>query len=276
MAKDSTRFSRLFPLKPIIGMIHLKALPGAPDYEGNLRHVLDFALQDVERLERGGCDALMVENFFDSPFFKDQVGPETVAAMARIITEVRQHTRLPIGVNVLRNDGISAIAVATACDCQFIRINQLSWAMLADQGLIEGRAAQISRYRRQLQTGVLIFADCLTKHAVPLASQSMELVAMDTWERGGADALVISGVATGKPTDYDEVVAARRGAPDAPILIGSGTTPDTLQTLLSVADGFIVGTHFKVDGKVENPVDLARVQALTALKKALKETLNPA
>src|SRR6266852_856009 len=211
MAKDSTRFSRLFPLKPIIGMVHLKALPGAPDYGGTMRHVLDCALEDVERLERGGCDGLIVENFFDSPFFKDQVGPETVAAMTRIITEIRQHTKLPIGVNVLRNDGMSGIAVATACDCQFIRVNQLSWAMLADQGVIEGRAAQILRYRRQLQADVLIFADCLTKHAVPLAPQTMELVAMDTWERGGADALVISGVATGKPTDYDDVVAARLG-----------------------------------------------------------------
>src|SRR5258708_31924799 len=137
MAKDSTRFSRLFPLKPIIGMIHLKALPGAPDYDGSMRHVLDFALQDVERLERGGCDGLMVENFFDSPFFKDQVGPETVAAMARIITEVRQHTKLPIGVNALRNDGMSGIAVATACDRPFIRVNQPSCAMLSHQGVVQ-------------------------------------------------------------------------------------------------------------------------------------------
>src|SRR5438105_4957210 len=197
MTKDSTRFSRLFPPKPIIGMVHLKALPGAPDYGGNIRNVLDCALQDLESLERGGCDGLIVENFFDSPFFKDQVGPETVAAMTRIITEVRQHTKLPIGVNALRNDGISAIAIATTCDCQFIRVNQLSWAMLADQGVIEGRAAQIARYRRQLLSDVVIFADCLTKHAVSIAPQSMELVAMDTWERGGADALVISGVATG-------------------------------------------------------------------------------
>jgi membrane complex biogenesis BtpA family protein len=270
MYPNRERFSRLFPNKPIIGMIHLKPLPGAPAYEGKLHEALDSALQDTDTLEQGGVDAIMIENFFDSPFFKDQVGPETVAAMTRIITAVRQQTSLPLGVNVLRNDGISAIAIATACDCQFIRVNVLSWAMLADQGIIEGKAAQILRFRHQLLSDeVLIFADCLTKHAVPLAPQPMDVVAMDTWERGGADALVISGVATGKETDRDDVIAARRGAPNAPILIGSGLSQDSAASLLEVADGAIVGTYFKRDGRVENPVDLDRVRVLVSHKNAL-------
>lgn len=269
MYPNRERFSRLLPNKPIIGMIHLKPLPGAPTYEGKLGEALDSALQDADTLEQGGVDALMIENFFDSPFFKDQVGPETVAAMTRIIAAIRQQTSLPLGVNVLRNDGISAIAIATACDCQFICVNVLSWAMLADQGIIEGKAAQILRYRRQLLSDVLIFADCLTKHAVSLAPQAMDVVAMDTWERGGADALVISGVATGKETDRDDVIAARRGAPDAPILIGSGMTQDSVESLLEIADGAIVGTYFKRGGRVENPVDIFRVRELVSQKKAL-------
>jgi uncharacterized protein len=269
MVHNPVSFTGLFPTRAIIGMIHLGALPGSPAYAGNMRTVLDRALRDADTLEQGGVDALMIENFFDAPFYKDQVGPETVAAMTSMITLIRQQTRLPLGVNVLRNDGLSALAIATACDCQFIRVNVLTWAMLTDQGIIEGKSAQISRFRRQLLSDALIFADCLVKHAVPLAAQSMELVAMDTWERGGADALVISGVGTGKETDFEDVVAARKGAPDAPIFIGSGVTPDTLGKFLSVADGVIVGTYFKEGGKVENPVDGSRVRGLTEVKKAL-------
>lgn len=269
MTHDPKRFRELFPPKPIIGMIHLQALPGSPDYGGSLDTVLEFALHDTNALEQGGVDAIMIENFFDAPFFKDQVGAETIASMASVITVIRQHTKLPLGVNVLRNDGISAIAVATACRCQFVRINQMSWASIADQGVIEGKAAQVLRYRRLLDSKVLIFTDCLTKHAVPFGPQSMEFVAMDTWERGGADALIISGVATGKPTALDDVLAARKGAPDAPLLIGSGMELNNLATLLPAIDGAIIGTSFKEGGKVEQPVSLSRVREFVQAKKTL-------
>jgi membrane complex biogenesis BtpA family protein len=269
MYQDATRFTSRLPAKPIIGMVHLKALPGSPMYGGRMQPIVEAALRDADALQRGGIDAIMVENFFDTPFFKDRVGPETVAAMTHILTLIRARVDVPLGVNVLRNDGISALAVAAAVGAAFVRINILSWAMLADQGLIEGRAAEVLRYRRSLGVDPLIFADCLTKHAAPIAPQTMEIVAMDTWERGGADALVISGVGTGKPTDYNDVAAARRGAPHAPILLGSGVTPETLPTFLPIIDGAIVGTYFKAEGKVENPVEASRVQQLMAAKKAL-------
>ena len=260
-------FRDLFPNKPIIGTIHLRALPGSPDYDGDLPAAIDSALADTQAYQDGGCDALIVENFFDAPFFKDQVGAETVAAMAHIATLIRQQTKLPLGINVLRNDGLSALAIATACGAQFIRVNVLSWAMLTDQGVIEGKSAQILRYRSQLRSNVLILADCLVKHAVPLAPQDMEYVAMDTWERGGADALIVSGVATGHATDVAEVRKARLGAPDAPILIGSGTNESNVRELLGVADGAIVGTSFKLNGQIANPVDPARVKRLVGLAK---------
>jgi len=268
MAANRPTFADVFPKQPIIGTIHLHALPGAPEYVDDLDSTIAAALSDAHAYQNGGCDALIVENFFDAPFFKDQVGAETVAAMARIATLIRQQSRLPLGINVLRNDGLSALAIATACACQFIRVNVLSWAMLTDQGVIEGKSAQILRYRSQLHSPVLILADCLVKHAVPLAPQDMEFVAMDTWERGGADALIVSGVATGHATDAEEVRKARKGAPDAPILIGSGTTEANVSALLKVADGAIVGTSFKVDGLITNPVDPARVARLVKLAKS--------
>lgn len=256
-------FDRLFGKKKIvIGMVHLKALPGAPRYENNLNAVIDAALADANALEQGGVDGIMIENFFDAPFFKERVPPETVASMARVVTTVRQKTKIPLGVNVLRNDGISALAIAAACDCQFVRINIVSWAMLADQGVIEGRAAEIARYRKMLGANVLIFTDVLTKHAVPLAPMQMEWVALDTWERGGVDALVVSGKATGYATDLGDVIAARKGASDAPLLIGSGVTLENVVDFMPSVDGVLVGTSLKGEGNVENAVDAARVRAV--------------
>lgn len=255
-------FDQLFPRKVVIGMVHLQALPGAPGYGGSMNAVIEAALADAAALEQGGVDGIMIENFFDAPFFKDHVPPETVAGMTGALALVRRQTSLPLGVNVLRNDGIAALSIAAACDCQFVRINQLSWAMLADQGILEGRAAEIARHRKALGSHALIFTDVLTKHAVPLAPMEMQWVALDTWERGGANALVVSGMATGYATDLADVRAARAGAPDAPILIGSGVTGDSVADFLPYVDGVLVGTWTKVDGKVENPVDAARVRAV--------------
>ncbi len=190
--------------------------------------------------------------------------------MARVITTLRQKTKVPLGVNVLRNDGLSALAIAAACEAQFVRINILAWAMLADQGIIEGRAAEIARYRKQLGANVLIFADVLTKHAVPLGPMDMQWAALDTWERSGADALIVSGKATGYATDLGDAIAARKGAPDAVILIGSGVTADSVGDYLPVVDGVLVGTWLKSDGKVENAVDVARVKQIVALAHATK------
>lgn len=258
--------------KVILGMVHLKALPGAPAYRGSMGAVVDAALADAAVLEQGGVDGIMVENFFDAPFFKDHVPPETVASMARVMTTLRQKTKLPLGVNVLRNDGISALAIAAACEAQFVRINIVSWAMLADQGIIEGRAAEIARYRKMLGAPTLIFTDCLTKHAEPIAPVQMQWVALDTWERGGVDALVISGKATGYATDLGDVIAARKGAPGAPLLIGSGVTTENVTDFLPMVDGVLVGTSLKVDGKVENPVDPARVKQVVERVRAYTET----
>lgn len=256
-------FDKLFGKKKIVvGMVHLKALPGAPQYENNLNAVIDAALSDAALLEQGGVDGIMVENFFDAPFFKEHVPAETVASMARVMTTLRQKIQAPLGVNVLRNDGISALAIATACDAQFVRINIVSWAMLADQGIIEGRAAEIARYRKMLGSNVLIFTDCLTKHAEPIAPMEMQWVALDTWERGGVDALIISGKATGYATDLGDVIAARKGAPDAPLLIGSGVTAENVLDFMPIVDGVLVGTSLKTDGKVENVIDGARVKAV--------------
>jgi hypothetical protein len=188
--------------------------------------------------------------------------------MARVIHEISQTTNLPLGVNVLRNDVISALAIAEACACQFVRVNVLSSGMLTDQGIIEGKAAAVLRYRKSIQSDACIMADCMVKHAYRLSADvTLEAMVEETWERAGADALIISGAGTGKPTSREDVQKARAIVPEAPLFIGSGVTKETIASFLHVADGVIVGTTVKKDGILKNPVYLDAVREIVAAKK---------
>jgi uncharacterized protein len=248
----------------LIGVIHLRPLPGSPRWQGNLEKVIATAVADARAYERGGAHGLFIENFGDVPFTKTNVGPETVAAMAAAGRAIRAAVKLPIGFNVLRNDARAALALCAACNGTFIRVNVHTGAMLTDQGLIEGNAYETLRYRRQLCPQTKIFADVLVKHAVPLSDWSIEDAARDTLERGLADALIISGVGTGMAADLSDVERVRRACPSAKILLGSGVTLANIRDFLPLADGFIVGTSLKRDGKISNPVDPKRVRGLVS------------
>ncbi len=186
------------------------------------------------------------------------------AAMAAAGRAIRAAVKLPIGFNVLRNDARAALALCAACNGTFIRVNVHTGAMLTDQGLIEGHAYETLRYRQQLCPQTKIFADVLVKHAVPLSDWSIEDAARDTLERGLADALIISGVSTGMAADLSDVERVRRSCSSAKILLGSGVTLANIRDFLPLADGFIVGTSLKRDGKISNPVDPKRVRGLVS------------
>lgn len=251
----------------LIGVVHLGPLPGAPRWAGDWPRVLAAAVADARACERGGVDALCIENFGDIPFTRGAVGPETVAAMAVVGRAVRDAVRLPIGFNVLRNDARAALALCAACGGSFIRVNVLTGAMVTDQGLIEGDAYGIARYRQAVCPTALIFADVQVKHAVPLGDLPIEISARDTVERGLADALIVSGTGTGVATELADVERVRAACPQTPLLLGSGVTAANVHTYLGLADAFIVGTSIKRGGCVANPVDAARV---AKLKQALR------
>ncbi len=251
-------------LPRLVGMVHLDALPGAPRFEGDLSAVIASALDDASRLAEAGFGALMVENFGDAPFYSDRVPPETVAAMTRVVAEITTRLDLPVGVNVLRNDAEAALAVAAATGADMIRVNVLSGIMYTDQGPVVGRAADVARTRARLAPEVRILADVFVKHAVPPPGLTVADAARDTWARGGADALVVSGAGTGAAVDPDRVRTVRSAVPDAPLLLGSGVTPDTITELGGVVDGAIVGSWSKVGGCVDNPVDPVRAAELVA------------
>ncbi len=255
------QFHHLFPKpSPIIGVIHLQALPGAPLYQGNLQSVYGQAIAEAEIFNRH-VDGIIIENFRDAPFYPDTVPPETVAAMAAIGREVTNRVQIPVGINVLRNDANAAIAIATAIEAQFIRINVHINAVVADQGIIEGKAYKTLRLRSALQSKVLIFADIGVKHAKPLAGRGLGLETKDLTERGLVDAVIVSGTRTGETTSLEDLQLVKSHS-KVPVLIGSGTTPESLPILDPYADGFIVGSYFKKDGKADNEVLEEKVEKL--------------
>ncbi len=260
----TSRWRQLFgKCRPLIGVIHLPPLPGTPGWGGDMDAVEAWALADAQAYVSGGATGVLVENFGDHPFFPHQVPPETIAAMGRIATAVVQAVPLPVGINVLRNDGGAALGVAVASGAQFIRVNVLSGAMVTDQGLIQGCAAQLLRQRRLLAAdGMAVLADVLVKHALPLTPLPVAMAVEDILERGGADGVIVSGDSTGTPVEPEILHQARHGAKGAPVLIGSGFGPATADHLVPLCDGVIVASALKQDGRLCNPVDPQRVAQL--------------
>jgi membrane complex biogenesis BtpA family protein len=259
----------LFTLAPklLIGVVHLRALPGAPLFRGDLVDIIKAAVTDAIAYERGGAHAIIVENFGDVPFPKSSVAPETLTAMTAAGCALRAAVKLPMGFNVLRNDAPAALALCAAAGGSFIRVNVLSGAMLTDQGLIEGDAYHTLRYRERICPGAEILADVHVKHAVPLGEWSLEDAARDTLERGLAAALIVSGVGTGHAADLGDVERVRRACPQAKILLGSGVTAANVKEFLHFADGVIVGTSLKKGGKLTSAVDSHRVATLLRAMK---------
>lgn len=256
-------FNDQFGYKAIVGMIHLPPLPGAPLYDGTgLSSIVDYAVAEAAKLQAGKVSAIEIENYLDASYFPGTVGPELVAAMSIIANEVRKTVSLPVGICILA-DPIASIAVAHSVGAQFIRATFFTEASVDVSGLVLGRPHEILRYRKFLDPSVKIFADVHIKHSAPLAPRPIEQSAYDA-AYFLADAIIISGKHTGFPTSVADVRAVKQAVSDVPILIGSGLRPDSIDELLSIADGAIVGSTFKIDGKAENCVDPKRVDQMMA------------
>ena len=251
--------------KVFIGVVHLPPLPGSPRWRGDLDWVLAQAQEEAQVLDRGGAHGIIVENFGDAPFRIGRVDPVTVSAMTLAVDRVRRVTDLPVGINMLRNDALSALAVAAATSADFIRVNVHYGVMAADEGLVEGEAHLTLRRRLELGVEVKILADVLVKHAVPLGPADLGLTAHETVFRGLADGLIVSGPVTGRAPEESQVGAARKAVPEAFILVGSGVDEANAKKLLSLADGAIVGTSLKRDGLVTNRLDPERVRKMAEL-----------
>lgn len=256
-------FESVFPSgKPLIACLHLMPLPGSPRYTGSMRKVYDTALFELEIFRRHPIQGVIVENFRDKPFYPQRIPPETISALAAVTREVVKTSGIPVGVNALRNDAQAAIAIATAAEAAFIRVNVHMGCVVSEQGIIQGMSHETLRLRAGLRSDVLIFADVGVKHAAPLADRGLATETRDLADRGLADAIIVSGELTGSETKPEDVDVVRENT-ELPILIGSGASPDNLHKVYPKIDGLIVGSYFKKDGKGNNLVEESRVKAFT-------------
>lgn len=253
--------------KPVIGVIHLKPLPGAPRYDGTpVREVYDAAVADAKTLASGGIDGIIVENASDMPFARpEDIGPETVAGLTAACLAVRGAVDVPIGITCVANGVIPALAVAKAVGAGWVRANQWVNAYVANEGILDGPAPRAMRYRAAIGAqSVRIFADVHVKfgaHAIT-ADRSVAEQATDA-EWFDADVLIASGTRTGSPTEPGEVQNVRAGT-NLPVIVGSGLNADQVPALFNVADGAIIGQWLKKDGVWWNAVDPKRVEVLMA------------
>ena len=251
----------------VVGVVHCLPLPGAPDHDGRpMAEIVARALADAAADRDAGVDGLIVENHGDIPFAKpEDLGPETAAAMAVITDRVATATALPIGVNILANGALEALAVAAAARASFIRVNQWANAYVANEGIIEGPAARAMRYRARLAAKhVRIFADVHVKHGAHaiVADRALEELARDV-EFFHADVAIATGQRTGDAAALDEL-ATIKAATRLPVVVGSGVTTANVGDVLSRADGVIIASSLKRDGVWWNEVDPERAAAFMA------------
>ncbi|MFZ4575944.1 MAG: BtpA/SgcQ family protein [Phycisphaerales bacterium] len=260
----------LFAHADLIGMVHLLPLPGSPGSRDSVRAIADRAAEEAKVLASEGFAGIIVENMHDRPYVNAPHAPETVAAFAVCAAAVRAAAPgVRLGVQVLSFGHREALAVAIACEAQFIRVENFVYSHVADEGLLPDAAAGgLLRVRRALGAErVQVYCDLKKKHASHALTQDLSIG--DTAKGAeffGADGLIVTGAFTGTPADPGDLESVR-GASPLPLLVGSGVTPEQLPSLLSLADGLIVGSFIKRDGVWSNPVDPARCRELVQARR---------
>ncbi|MEW6126911.1 MAG: BtpA/SgcQ family protein [Acidobacteriota bacterium] len=259
-------------LKPIIAMIHVGALPGTPANSLSVAELARLARREAAIYRDGGVDAIGIENMHDVPYLRGAVGAEIVAAMTVIGAAVKDESRLPVGIQILAGANLEAMAVAHAANLDFIRAEGFAFAHVADEGLIESSAARLLRYRKMIGAeGVAVWADVKKKHSSHAITADITLGATcETVEFMRADAVIITGNVTGEAPKVEDVREARSHC-RLPVVLGSGIDAENLALFYEAADGFIIGSYFKVDGRWHNTIDARRVEKLMAAVNDLRK-----
>ena len=260
--EEKSMFKEIFNVEmPVIGVVHLMPLPGAPLYDGtSVSIIAEKAVREAKMMIDNGMDGLIVENFGDKMFQK-RVGPETTAALTVIAKEVKDATKAPVGLCVLQSDAISGMAIAKAIDASFIRVPYYVETSIVDAGMMDSIAAETLRYRRYLGCDAKILADIHIKHSYPLAQRPIEYAAEDCYHRGLADAVIITGRKTGGATNPDDLKRVHEALPEVPLIVGSGVTIDNVEKYFDYINGIIIASSLNVNGEVENHPDEKRICA---------------
>src|ERR1044071_8071362 len=246
--------------KPVIGVIHVGALPGTPRGSRSVAELVTQANDEATVYRECGVDGVIIENMHDIPYLKGEVGPEIVAAMTAIGSEVKAECGLPVGIQILAGANIEAMAVAHAAGLNFIRAEGFAYAHVADEGLIEASAAKLLRYRKMIGAErVQVWTDVKKKHSAHAITADVSLgETAETVESMGADCVIVAGSVTGEAPKVADVQEAKQHC-HLPVFLGSGISESNIEQFYNEADGFIIGSAFKVNGLWSNTIDPARV-----------------
>jgi membrane complex biogenesis BtpA family protein len=270
-AVDGNMTSLFSQPKPVIGVIHVGALPGTPRNSQSVAELVSTAKREAQIYRESGVDGVMIENMNDVPYLRGDVGPEVVAAMTAIGAAVKGECALPVGIQILAGANIEAMAVAQAAGLDFIRAEGYAYAHVADEGFIQSSAAKLLRYRRMIgATGVQVWADIKKKHSAHAITADVSLgETAETVEFMGADCVIVTGSATGKAPSLTDVQEGKAHC-HLPVILGSGINAHNIAEFYKEADGFIIGTTFKEAGVWSKTVDPARVEDLIKVVSRLQ------
>ena len=249
--------------KPVIGMIHVDALPGTPKYKGDVENIINRAVKEAMTYKNSGIDVIAIENMHDLPYLKINVGPEIISLMSIIGREVKKASQLLCGIQILASANKEALAAAHSAGMDFIRSEGFVFAHVADEGIMESDAGELLRYRKQIGAeDILIFTDIKKKHGSHSVTSDIDVVeTAKAAEFFLSDGVILTGTSTGQETDIDELKKVGNVV-NIPVFIGSGITADNIENYFSAADAFIIGSYFKQGGYWQNEVDADRVEAL--------------
>ncbi|MFP4462091.1 MAG: BtpA/SgcQ family protein [Thermotogota bacterium] len=265
--------------KPIIGMIHLKPLPGSPLYDPqtcDFQKIIDMALDEAKILKEEGVDGLQVENIWDYPYLPgEKIGYETVASLSIAALEVRRETGLPVGINCHLNGGDAALSAAVASGAKWIRVFEWVNAYVSHTGITEGIGYKLARKRNFLRAQeVRFFCDVHVKHGSHyiISDRTVEEQAFDA-ESEGAEVLICTGFETGIAPTPDRIDSFKKST-SLPVILGSGINAENAYQLLSISDGAIVGSYFKKNGNWKNEVERSRVAQFMEVVRKLREDFD--
>ena len=253
-------YAEVFTRKPIIGMVHLMPLPGSPGYSGSMAAIEEAAMQDLRALEAGGADSFIIENFGDVPYATSNA-PVTMAAMTSVAALVAKEAKLPFGINVQFNCVDQEWALAYATGASFIRVEAFVENRVGVHGVTYAAAPELRRLQAAYPAKTMIFADVNTKHTFPLVDQPLDFSVHEAIE-SGADALIVTGLLTGQSPTVEDVREFKKLARSMPVLLGSGVNTANAREFFEVADGAIIGSSIKINGNVNDRVDVERLKKL--------------
>ncbi|MFO7660333.1 MAG: BtpA/SgcQ family protein [Candidatus Cloacimonadaceae bacterium] len=256
--------------KPIIGMVHVQALPGSPKHNLSMSEIVSLAVKEAILYEDCGLDAIILENMHDIPYLNKTMGAEVVSAMTAVACAVRKAVKIPLGIQILAAANQQALAVALAADLQFLRAEGFVYSHIADEGYIESCAGALLRYRKQIGAEqIAIFTDIKKKHSAHSITADVTIgETASAAEFFLSDGLIVTGTATGKEILLDDLIESKKHT-SLPVFTGSGITLDNIEKYWSLADGFIIGSYFKEDGLWSNQLSAQRITDLVKEKSRL-------